>query len=72
MALEADVGLFLRQYGRKRRIGYDPNDRAYCREFEAVVKRMDPEALDRLIRGDGIESDDPARSDPGGRPALHS
>jgi uncharacterized protein (TIGR02996 family) len=52
---EADLALFLRQYARKAEAGHDPNDRGYDREMEKRVKRMRPEDLDRLIRGD----DDP-------------
>jgi hypothetical protein len=48
---EADVGLFLRQYARKDQRGIK-NDRGYCREVEEKIKRMKPEELDRLIRGE--------------------
>ena len=49
---EADLALFLRQYARKAEAGHDPNDRGYDRQLEERVKRMSPEDLDRLIRGD--------------------
>jgi uncharacterized protein (TIGR02996 family) len=49
---EADIGLFLKQYGRKTKNTPDPNDRHYSREIEARVKRMKPEELDRLMRGE--------------------
>jgi uncharacterized protein (TIGR02996 family) len=51
-ATEADVSLFLQQYARKAERGWDPNDRQYSREVEKVVKRMRPEELDRLMRGE--------------------
>jgi hypothetical protein len=52
---EADVGLFLRQYGRKAQRGHEPNDRGYNREVEKKLKRMKAEEVDRLIRGEGVE-----------------
>ena len=54
---EADVGLFLRQYGRKAHRGSDPNDRAYSRDVEKKVKRMKAEDVDRLIRGEDVASE---------------
>jgi len=51
-AREADVALFLRQYARKAEKTGDPNDRRYSRAVEEAVKRMKPEELDRLMRGD--------------------
>jgi hypothetical protein len=51
---EADLGLFLQQYGRKAQSGWDPNDRGYSREIEQKLKRMRPEDLDRLMRGDEL------------------
>jgi uncharacterized protein (TIGR02996 family) len=50
--LEADIGIFLRKYARKSQKTYDPNDRHYDRRIEQLVKRMRPEDLDRLIRGE--------------------
>lgn len=52
--LEGRIGKFLEQYSRpsRRRHGGDPNDRAYDRELEQKVKRMAPEELDRLMRGE--------------------
>jgi uncharacterized protein (TIGR02996 family) len=44
---EADVSLFLQQYGRR---GH--NDRRYDRGVEDAVKRMKAEDLDRLLRGE--------------------
>ncbi len=50
--LEGEVGVFLRQYARKTKNTPDPNDRGYSREVEELVKRMRPEDLDRLLRGE--------------------
>ncbi|MBM4074578.1 MAG: hypothetical protein FJ267_02890 [Planctomycetes bacterium] len=55
---EADIGLFIRQYGRKAYRNHDPNDRSYDREIEEKIKRMSPEHLDRLMRGDDQENVD--------------
>jgi len=52
---EADMGLFLRQYGRKAHRGHDPNDRAYSRDVEKKIKRMKAEDVDRLIRGEDVD-----------------
>jgi hypothetical protein len=54
---EADIGLFLRQYGRKAHHGHDPNDRSYSREVEKKIKRMKAEELDNLIRGEDAKPD---------------
>jgi uncharacterized protein (TIGR02996 family) len=51
---EADLALFLRQDARKAEAGHDPNDRGYDRELEERVKRMSPEDLDRLMRGEDV------------------
>lgn len=53
--LRARIARFMQQYGRKARKGLDPNDRTYDREIEKLVKRMDPEELDRILR----EEDEP-------------
>ena len=55
---EADVGLFLQQYGRKARHGHDPNDRSYSRDVEKKIKRMKAEELDKLMHGDDVNPDD--------------
>jgi hypothetical protein len=52
--LKAEIGRFLRQYGRRAHAGHDPNDRSYSREIEALVKRMSPEEFDALVN----DSDD--------------
>jgi hypothetical protein len=49
---ESDIGLFLQKYGRKAYRGHDSNDRHYSRSVEKKVKKMKPEDLDRLMRGD--------------------
>jgi len=52
--LEKELGAFLKQYARKSNKNIDPNDRRYDRRIEALVKRLHPEELDRLLRG-GLE-----------------
>lgn len=49
--LEGEVGVFLKKYASKRRVGWDPNDRQYNRSVEALVQRMSPEDLDELMNG---------------------
>ena len=57
--LVADLGSFMQQYERKKRPGQgEPNDRKYDRKLEDAVKRMDPEELDALLRGE-TDPDDP-------------
>jgi len=51
--LKARIAVFLKQYGRKTHPNWDPNDRAYDREIEKLIKQMDPEELDRLMNGEG-------------------
>jgi uncharacterized protein (TIGR02996 family) len=53
--LQADVAMFLKQYARKAEANTDPNDRRYSRQLEERLKRMRPEDLDRLIRGEDDE-----------------
>ncbi len=53
--LEGRVGTFMRQYGRKKHPGHDPNDRGYDRSVEQQVKRMDPRELGELLHGEGGE-----------------
>jgi hypothetical protein len=48
----ADVANFMRQYGRRRQKGAEPNDRRYDRELEASLKKLDPSKLDGLMRDD--------------------
>jgi hypothetical protein len=55
---EPELGVFLRQYGRKSPRRGEPNDRAYSREIEQRIKRMRPEELYRLIKGDEDGADD--------------
>ena len=57
--LEAEVGIFVQKYARKKHAGHDPNDRTYDREVERVIKKMDPRDLDELLRGELDEDDAP-------------
>ena len=50
--LAGDLAAFMQQYRRKSDAPHDSNDRHYDREFEAKIKRMPPEELDRLLHGD--------------------
>jgi hypothetical protein len=50
--LRQEIRTFLQQYGRKANKNIDPNDRRYDRRIEALVKRMKPEELDEIMRGD--------------------
>ena len=58
---EADLGTFMKQYGRKKRPGQgEPNDRKYSRQLEESMKRMDPEELDEVLRGEDDADERPA------------
>ncbi|HEY2146394.1 MAG TPA: hypothetical protein VGH32_00560 [Pirellulales bacterium] len=52
--MEADLSLFVKQYARPAQKGHrhDPNDRRYDRRIEQIIKRVPPDELDRLMRGD--------------------
>ncbi len=50
--LQGEIATFIRQYQRKAYPNIDPNDRAYSRKIEQIVKRMKPEELDELLHGD--------------------
>jgi hypothetical protein len=51
--IEAEIGRFLQMYRRKKPGGRgEPNDRHYDRKVEALVKRLSPEELDRLLNGE--------------------
>ncbi len=43
---------YLRDVGRQRQKGQEPNDRKHDRRMERKLKRMDPEEVDRLFRGE--------------------
>ncbi|WP_226700440.1 hypothetical protein [Qipengyuania gaetbuli] len=43
---------YLRQIGRKAQKGAEPNDRAYDRKLDDKLKRMRPEDVDALFRGE--------------------
>jgi hypothetical protein len=62
--MAAQIGEFLRQYGRKTQRGVEPNDRQYSRKLEQKLKRMRPEELDELLNGsqeDDAQPPPPAR-----------
>jgi hypothetical protein len=48
----AEIAVFVRQYGRRAQKNVEPNDRRFSRDAERLVKRMDPFALDELLRDD--------------------
>lgn len=54
---EPELGIFLRQYGRKAPKSGEPNDRGYSRKVEQRIKRMSAEELDELMRGEGTDDD---------------
>jgi hypothetical protein len=47
-----DIQLFAKQIGRKAQAGHDPNDRQYDREIAKKLRRMPPEEIDALLRGE--------------------
>ncbi len=47
--LRKDYGVFVKQIGRKREAGYDPNDRSYDRRIEEMLKKMRPEEIAELM-----------------------
>lgn len=51
-----DPGAFVRQYGRKAGRG-DPNDRAYDRKMEQMLKSLTPEEMDRVLNGEQEDED---------------
>ena len=55
--LEAEIGVFIRQYARKHYPNHDPNDRRYDRRIEKIVRRMNPAELDELMRGADDQED---------------
>ena len=56
--LAQELGVFLKQYARKAYKNIDPNDRTYDRNIEKLIKRMDPQELDRLMREGFDDSED--------------
>jgi hypothetical protein len=48
--LEERVAKFLRQYGRKAPKRGEPNDRRFDPKVQAMIRRMKPAELDRLLR----------------------
>jgi len=56
--LEAEIDLFIQQYGRtSRRSAIDPNDRRYRRDLEEIYKRMDPWEFNELLYGEGLDDE---------------
>jgi hypothetical protein len=51
--LFAATALYLRQIGRQAQKGAEPNDRAFDRKLDEKLKRMRPEDVDALFRGEG-------------------
>ena len=43
---------YLREVGHKAQKGVDPNDRGHDRKLEQRLKRMSPEEVDQLFRGE--------------------
>lgn len=50
--LEAEIGTFVRQYGRTSRRQGDPNDRKHDKRIQRAIENLSPEELDRLMNGD--------------------
>jgi hypothetical protein len=50
--LAAATARYLRQIGRKAQKGQEPNDRRFDRKLDEKLKRMRPEKVDALFRGD--------------------
>lgn len=49
----AQIDLYLQQVARPRQKGQDPNDRRYDRDVECEMRKLKPQELDALLRGDG-------------------
>ncbi|KPF46504.1 hypothetical protein IP76_06470 [Rhizobium sp. AAP43] len=47
-----DMQLFYKKVGRKAQAGHDPNDRQYDRDLAKKLRRMPPEEIDALLRGE--------------------
>lgn len=43
---------YLREVGRRKQKGQEPNDRGHDRRLEQKLKRMAPEEVDALFRGE--------------------
>ena len=43
---------YLQKVGRRKQKGQEPNDRGHDRQFEQQLKRMRPEDVDSLFRGE--------------------
>jgi len=53
--LSAELSAFAQQYRRKAQRGVEPNDRAYSREAETLMKRMPAEELSSLLNPESDE-----------------
>ena len=43
---------YLREVGRRKQKGQEPNDRVHDRRLEQKLKRLAPEEVDALFRGE--------------------
>ncbi|AZQ54796.1 hypothetical protein [Burkholderia cenocepacia] len=50
--LAGELGLFVKQYGRKAQKHLDPNDRRYDRDAERMMRRLSPADLSDLLADD--------------------
>ena len=53
--LAAATALYLRQIGRKAQKVVEPNDRGFDHKLDGKLKRMRPEDVDTLFRGEDEE-----------------
>ena len=60
--LKQNIGTFLRRYEKKSQPGREPNDRKYDVKIEHQIKRLMPEKLDRLMRGEDEVGDSATQS----------
>jgi hypothetical protein len=52
LRLTLATALYLRQIGRRAQKGEEPNDRGFDRKLDEKLKRMRPEDVDALFRGE--------------------
>jgi hypothetical protein len=65
--LAGQIKTFIQQYGSQHGPPkQEPNDRKYDRNIAKLVRRMDPQELDDLLREDDL-SDEPHDAPPGKR-----
>lgn len=48
----AELADFVRKVGRKKRKGFDPNDRRSDPDFDKALRRVDPVEISKLIEDD--------------------